>query len=218
MMPANELSESLDAPDFMGYRRLRAWLLHRVTAGHDRLLQERKQVLFAGCEGRVVEIGPGSGSNLRYLNRNVQWTGFEPNLHLHRYVRREAERLGRPIDLRRTRAEKLELPDGSVDVVIGTAVLCSVEDVGSVLAEIHRVLRPGGKYLFIEHVAAPPGTSLRRLQGFVRPAWSCLAEGCQVNRNSLGFIEAAGFAEVSVERFDVPVPVVSPHIAGWARR
>src|SRR6185437_14133374 len=92
----------------------------------------------------------------------------------------------------------------------------AVPDLRSALAEILRVLKPGGRFVFIEHVAAAPSTRLRRWQRRLRPWFHFFADGCHPDRETSRAIESAGFAEVSVEHFDGPVPIVRLHIAGVA--
>ncbi len=196
--------------------RLFAWCLERAGRRHESLLAERKRRLFVGLAGTLLEIGPGTGLNLPFYPRGIRWIGIEPNPYMHRYLRRRAASLGMPIDLRRGMAERTGLPDASVDAVVSTQVLCSVGDLGQVLAEVNRVLRPGGRFLFLEHVAAPPGTWLRRLQRWLRPAWQAVAAGCRPDRDIPAALRAAGFARIEMECFRVPAPVISPHIAGVA--
>ena len=80
------------------------------------------------------------------------------------------------------------------------------------------MLKPGGRFAFLEHVAAPRGTRLRTAQNMVRPAWQFIADGCQPNRETWQALESAGFAHLSLERFPVAAPFVSPHIAGMATK
>jgi ubiquinone/menaquinone biosynthesis C-methylase UbiE len=199
---------------------LRSWLfakmMARVDSVHDLLIEPYKRRLLADLHGEVLEIGPGSGANFDYFAPDVRWVGVEPNPYMHPYLRATAAEHGRTIDLRTGYTEQLPAADQSVDAVVSTLVLCSVQDLDSSLAEIRRVLRPGGKYVFIEHVAAPQGSGLRRWQNGVRPLWSCLADGCHPNREIWRHIEAAGFSRVEIEHFDINVPIVAPHIAGYA--
>ena len=109
-------------------------------------------------------------------------------------------------------------PIESADAVIATAVLCSVEDQLKALQEIRRILKPGGQFVFMEHVAADRGTTLRRIQHSIQPLWSCLADGCHPARDTHDAIVQAGFEPISVERFRLPLGPIAPHIAGIAVR
>lgn len=82
--------------------------------------------------------------------------------------------------------------------------------------EVLRVLKPGGQFLFIEHVAAPPGARLRRIQNLVTPIWRRMGDGCHPKRKTRRALEKAGSATLEIEEFDVLVPIVKPHIAGIA--
>lgn len=199
-----------------GYKRLVPWVLTRGCAPYERWMAARKRGLFGGLRGVVVEIGPGAGANLRYLGRGVRWIGVEPNPYARPYLERAARAAGVAHEVRAGSAERLPLEGACADAVIGTLVLCSVEDLPGALREVRRVLKPGGRYLFVEHVAAPAGTLRRRLQRCVRPLWRVLADGCRPDRETLQAIRAAGFARVEVEEFLVPAGLVAPHIAGVA--
>src|SRR5690606_22821288 len=128
-----------------------------------------KRRLLAELHGDVLEIGPGSGPNFAYYAPDVRWVGVEPNPYMYPYLRASAVEQGRTIDLRTAYTEALAADDASMDAVVSTLVLCSVRDVRASLAEIRRVLRPGGRYVFIEHVAAPAGSGLRRWQNWLQP-------------------------------------------------
>ena len=190
----------------------------RGTGPYERWMAERKQSLLGGLSGEVAEIGPGGGVNLSYLPRTVRWTGIEPNPCFHPHIRKEAARLGRPVHVRIGVAEALELEDASVDAVVGTLVLCSVDRVEAVLEEILRVLKPGGRYCFLEHVAAPQDSWLRWLQRAVRPVWSTVLDGCRPDADTGMQIARAGFSQLKWEEFQAPLPVVSPHICGFAEK
>lgn len=192
---------------------------HGLALGDDvqhRIYGSRKRQLFSDVEGTVVEIGPGTGVNLPYLPEGIRWIGLEPNPHMHSYLRAQLE--GRSIDddLRTAPAQNTGLPADSADVVISTLVLCSVPDLEDTLDELRRILRPGGRLLFIEHVAAHEHTWLHTLQRGIRPVWKALADGCHPDRETGAALEAAGFASVDYERFDTGLPVVAPHIVGTA--
>ncbi len=197
-------------------RRLLAWLLARGNARYERLVAERKRALFAELTGDVLEIGPGAGANLPYVPRGIRWIGLEPNVHMHAYLRKEAERLGLAVELRTGTAERTGLADASVDAVVATLVLCSVADQAAVLQETLRVLRPGGRFIFVEHVAAPRGTWRRRVQRWARPVTEFCGDGCHPDRETWTAIERAGFEEVQLERFELPIGLMAPHVAGVA--
>jgi ubiquinone/menaquinone biosynthesis C-methylase UbiE len=194
------------------------YLLRAVNAKYELWIAERKRALLGSLRGTILEIGPGAGVNLGYYAPGITWIGIEPNVYMQPHLRREAESRGLQVDLRTGVAERLEAADHSVDAVVSTLVLCSVASVADVLQEIQRVLKPGGKYVFIEHVAAPRGTWLRRLQRILCPCFRFFAVGCHPDRETGTEIDRAGFAEVQYERFRAPLPVVSPQIAGLAIR
>ena len=179
----------------------------------------RKQRLFADLPQRVVEIGPGVGANLRYLPAGSALVAIEPNRYMHAPLRAAAKRRGVQLDLRETMAERTGLPDESVDCVISSLVLCSVQDPAEVLAEIRQILQPGGTFRFLEHVVARPGSATRATQRLFRRPWAWTFEGCSCERDIEHFIRAAGFASVELERYRIQTPFVpfNTHIAGIAR-
>jgi SAM-dependent methyltransferase len=187
-----------------------AWLMHRVGGAHDRLLAPRKAPLLGALGGTVVEIGPGTGVNLQYYAPGVRWIGIEPNAAL------RAELVARGADARDGRAESLPLDDGSADAVVSTAVLCSVADLEKALADARRVLKPGGRFVFAEHVAAGGG-SLRKFQRAIRPFWSFCAGGCDPARDT-GAAILRVFPSAKIEPFRLPLGPVAPHICGVAIR
>jgi ubiquinone/menaquinone biosynthesis C-methylase UbiE len=188
----------------------------RGSGRYTAFMEGRKRHLLGSLTGTLVEIGSGTGTNFRYFPPDLRVVGVEPNPFMHPYFREEARSSSRSADLVRASAESLPFKDETVDAVLSTLVLCSVKELQGVLREIIRVLRPGGRFLFVEHVAAPEGTRLRRIQRLVRPVWSRIGDGCQPDRETGESLLAAGFSEVSLDRFSVPLPLVSPHISGVA--
>jgi len=199
-------------------KRIFAWLLSKGNAKHERAVADRKRTLLGGLRGTVVEIGPGAGVNLAYYAPGIHWIGVEPNPFLHPHLKSAAERCGLEAELRTGTAEQLELADGTADAVVCTLVLCSVKEPALALCEIVRVLKPAGRFVFIEHVAAPRGTFLRRAQGWLRPFSVFFADGCHPDRETWRTIEGAGFTEVKLEHFRAPLIFAAPHIAGVAIR
>jgi len=200
------------------YHRAFAWLLGHGDGADRRMYAERKTPLLAGLTGTVVEIGPGSGVNLDYIAPTVRYRAVEPNIHFHEDIGRRAERLGIEATVQPGVAERLPFPDDSADTVISTLVLCSVADQRAALKEVLRVLRPGGRFLFVEHVVAPEGSSLWFAQRALRRPWGWIADGCRPDCDTGAAIRSAGFSHVDIEPFSVHAGLVSPHIAGTARK
>ena len=196
--------------------RIHAWVLAHLGVRYERMVAERKRALFAGISGNVLEIGPGTGPNLMYYPSGIRWLGVEPNPYMYPYLRTAAARAGLQADLWPGTAERIPAEDNSMDTVVSTLVLCSVSDPEGVLREVRRVLKPGGRFLFLEHVAAPPGTRLRRVQTAIRPLWKIIGDGCHPDRETGPAIEKAGFADVRYENFRLPLGPVATQIAGFA--
>jgi SAM-dependent methyltransferase len=197
-------------------QRLFAWALAHFSGIYEKKLAGVKRGLFSDISGTIIEIGPGTGANLSYFSHNVRWIGIEPNPFMDQYLWKRAEALGLQLEIRRGTAEDLPAPDSSADAVVSTLVLCSVGDVAKALSEILRVLKPGGRLVFVEHVAARRGTWLRRFQTWVKPAWKRLGDGCHPDRETWVALERAGFAKLDYSHFRVSIPLVSPQIAGIA--
>ncbi|HEY1919716.1 MAG TPA: class I SAM-dependent methyltransferase [Streptosporangiaceae bacterium] len=156
----------------------------------------RPHAVLGTLTGRVLEIGAGSGANFGYFRPDIHWLGLEPNPRLRRELAATAAAHGQHAPVLAAPAERIPLPDASVDAVAATLVLCSVADQDRTLAEVRRVLRPGGTFAFVEHVAAPAGTWSRRLQRCAAPFTRLFDHGCNPARETWRAIEAAGFGEV----------------------
>lgn len=198
-------------------QRLFAWAQGRSgESAYGALVDGYKRRLFADLQGTVIELGAGSGANFAFFPAGIHWVGIEPNIHMHERLRASAQHYGYAADIRAYEGERLPFADASADAVVSTLVMCSVTDPAVVLREILRVLRPGGRFAFVEHVASPEGSRNRRVQNFVQPVWGFVGDGCHVNRDTAAAIRQAGFARVSIESFSTPLPIASPHIAGAA--
>jgi len=123
---------------------------------------------------------------------------------MHEALRRRAKQCGIDLDLRELAGENLDLPSASVDFVFSSLVLCSVERPEQVLAEVRRVLRPGGSFVCVEHVAAPVGSRIYGLQRMIQRPWKWLFEGCDLCRDTGSTLRAAGFGQVDVQRLVLP--------------
>jgi ubiquinone/menaquinone biosynthesis C-methylase UbiE len=199
---------------------------HRLFAAvYDRLgrraeagwMGDRRRELLAAARGRVLEVGAGTGANLPHYRDIEELTLTEPDPAMRRRVAPKLAGLAFPVTVLDAPAEALPAPDASVDTVVVTIALCSVDDPARALAEARRVLVPGGRLLFIEHVR---GEGRRgRWQERVTPLWRRLFGGCHPNRDTVASIRAAGFEiEEITTRDDGPAPVlVRPVVIGAAR-
>jgi ubiquinone/menaquinone biosynthesis C-methylase UbiE len=201
---------------------LMASVYDRVMAGaEDACLRTWRAQLLAGLSGRVLEVGPGTGASLPlYPAAVTELILAEPDPHMRE---RLADRLGFGPAGARVIADPIEglaLADASVDAVVASLVLCSVHSPAAALAELRRVLRPGGELVFLEHVAAEPHTRRLRWQQRVEPVWKQVAGNCHLTRDTEAAIREAGFEIVEIERDSLrkAFPLTRPSIRGRARK
>jgi ubiquinone/menaquinone biosynthesis C-methylase UbiE len=167
-------------------------LLINLTMRRRDLAAYRSRVVPA-ADGRVLEIGIGSGLNLPFYSRNVErLIGLDPSAKLLSMARRNLRRDAPSLELIEGSAEAIPLENDSVDTVVTTWTLCSIPDADRALREMHRVLRPTGRLLFIEHGRAPE-PNVRWWQDHLTPAWKRIGGGCHLNRAIQTLIEDAGF-------------------------
>lgn len=175
---------------FYQYRIL-PHLIH-LTMRRGDLVAYRQRVIPA-AEGRVLEIGVGSGLNLPlYTDKAERVIGLDPSPQLLEMARAVRDRAARPVELLEGSAEAIPLEDRSIDTVVTTWTLCTIPEVGRALAEMRRVLRPGGQLLFVEH-GRSPDRGVRRWQDRLNPMWKRIGGGCNLNRGIAELIETAGF-------------------------
>jgi ubiquinone/menaquinone biosynthesis C-methylase UbiE len=177
--------------------------------------RRRRRQLLARARGRVVELGAGTGLNLRHYPDDVEELILvEPEASMRRKL---ARRAGREVQIVDAVAERLPFDDHSVDTVVSTLVLCTVDDPQRALQEIARVLRPDGELLFAEHVRAD-SPRLARWQDRLSKPWQRFACGCRCNRATVELLRACGF-ELDVEpaRWRAMPPIVRPLAIGRAR-
>ena len=176
----------------------------------------RRRRLLAGARGAVLEIGGGTGANLAHYRNVDRVIVAEPDPFMRKRLDQKLADARVPVEVSAAGAETLPFPDGSFDTVVSTLVLCTVPDQEVALDEVRRVLRPGGRLLFIEHVRAAGSTA--RWQDRVEPLWGRLLGGCHPNRDTVAAIEEAGFEIETFESFHPPVFLSSltPHVQGSA--
>jgi SAM-dependent methyltransferase len=201
-----------------GRGRFNAAFFHVMDGYINWHLRRHKDAVYCDLPTTVVEIGSGVGANFRYLQRGTKVIAVEPNPYMHKSLHLAAERQGIELDIREVVGERIDLPDSSADAVISSLVLCTVADPSQVVSEVHRILRPGGRYSYLEHVAAKEGTPTRGVQRVVRRPWAWVFEGCSCERDLETVIRSAGFASVETRRYRIHSPFVpfNTHIAGTA--
>ncbi|TKY69659.1 Methyltransferase protein 7A [Spatholobus suberectus] len=210
-------------PDW--YEEFYAWVMNSATKAYEAEVARYKSQLFSNLKGkglRILEIGIGTGPNLSYYasGSDVEVVGTDPNPKMEKYARSSAASAGLPpsnFEFIQAVGEVIPLSDASVDAVVGTLVLCSVKDVDMTLKEVIRVLRPGGLYVFIEHVAAKDGTFLRFIQRVLGPLHHTIADGCHLSRETGNDISRARFSSVELNTaFLSSAAFVNPHTYGIA--
>jgi ubiquinone/menaquinone biosynthesis C-methylase UbiE len=202
------------------YGRFFAAVYDRMMAATEKeTLRAHRRALLAGASGRVVEIGGGTGANLPFYGDEVEeLTITEPEAPMARRLERHLREQSLRVRLVPAPAEQLPFESGSFDTAVSTLVLCTVDDQPQALAELRRVLKPGGRLLFIEHTRADEAR-LARWQDRFNPLQQRVAHGCNCNRATLDAIRAAGFtvSDVQHDQMKKAPPIVRPLIVGAAQ-
>src|SRR4051812_6306943 len=179
-------------------------------------LSDLREELLSQATGRCLEVGAGTGLNLPHWPETVdELVLSEPDPHMASRLRKKLDRDAKVVE---APAERLPVDDDSFDTVALTLVLCTVPDPEAALREIDRVLAPGGRFLFLEHVRAEePG--LARWQDRLHTPWKWFGDGCHCNRDTLRTIESSALELEGAERGSLPkaAPIVRPMIRGSAR-
>lgn len=175
-------------------------------------MRRQREKVVPQAHGMVLEVGFGTGHNLPYYqgHRVNQLWALEPSRESWALARGRVAAASFPVEYLGSGAEEIPLPAAAADTVVATFSLCTVGDVARSLAEIRRVLRPGGELVFCEHGAAPDA-GVRRWQDRIDPLWSRVAGGCHLNRPIAALIERAGFR---IERLESGY-VSSPRFASY---
>ncbi len=163
---------------------------------------ERKATVLGGLTGTVIEVGAGTGANMRYYPSGIHLIAIEPNPHMHERLRSQADKYSIDMEVRTLRGEQIDVVDHTADAVVATLVLCGVDDPRQVVAEVKRVLKPGGTFFFLEHVAAPAGSMTRRVQAVVKRPHRWAFNGCEVDRDTAALLANAGFSQIDIVEVD----------------
>lgn len=182
-----------------------------------RPVARQRQKVVPLAQGKVLEIGIGTGLNIPFYDKQrvTTITGVDPALRMHSLARKRIDKAGLAVNLIGLSAEKLPVGDASFDTVVCTYTLCTIPDPAAALAEMRRVLKPGGKLLFSEHGHAPD-KSVAKWQTRLQPYWRKLAGGCMLDRDIPLLLKDAGFASDVQSRYLPGPKFVSYHYWGEA--
>jgi ubiquinone/menaquinone biosynthesis C-methylase UbiE len=173
------------------------------------------------AQGTVVEIGFGSGLNLRYYDggKVTKLIGVDPDATMLSLAKRRSGDSPFALEYLQAGGENIPLADGCADTVVVAYALCTIPVPQAALAEARRVLKPGGRLIFLEHGQAAPAWR-KRLQNTLNGAWGALAGGCNLNRNPVQLVRNAGFdlREATEERFPLRFWLLGGHYSGIAFR
>jgi ubiquinone/menaquinone biosynthesis C-methylase UbiE len=191
----------------------------RMTKGtEDAGLREMRRETLAAAGGRTIDIGSGTGANIGlYPDAVTELVFAEPDPHMVKRLRPKVREAGLAAEVVEAPAERLPFEDSSFDTAVYTLVLCTVPDQAAALAETARILKPGGRLLFVEHVRSnDPGAA--RWQDRLHGPWKLFADGCHCNRDTVASIEASEFTLESAENGEMPKapPMVRPLVRGSA--
>jgi ubiquinone/menaquinone biosynthesis C-methylase UbiE len=201
--------------------RLLAAIYDRITqSSEEACLRQWRAELLRRLAGVVLEVGAGTGLNMPHYPRTVtRLVLSEPDLHMRRRLSQRARaQAWEQAEILDASLEKLPLPSDAFDAVVGTLVLCSVGRLDRALAEIRRVLRPGGRFVFIEHVAAEDRPRRLKWQHRIEPFWKPISGNCHLTRRTADAIAAADLAILDLKRESMRKawPLVRPTIRGVA--
>ncbi|HSP38568.1 MAG TPA: class I SAM-dependent methyltransferase [Frankiaceae bacterium] len=182
-------------------------------------MRRHRQDLLTQARGRTLEIGSGTGLNLLHYPDDIdELVLAEPEPAMRQRLEGEVRRSECKAQVIDAGAEQLPFDDATLDTVVSTLVLCTVDAPEVALREIGRVLRPGGQLLFIEHVRSDSAT-LARWQDRLAGPWQRFAEGCRCNRSTLELIDAGGFRlDSRTAEWRAMPPIIRPLVVGRARR
>jgi ubiquinone/menaquinone biosynthesis C-methylase UbiE len=206
-----------------GHRIFAAVYDRLMAAGEKAGLREMRRGIVGDASGRTLELGAGTGHNLdHYTGAVSELVLTEPDPYMAKRLRRKiGEHPPAPasVDVVETGAESLPFEDGSFDTVVATLVFCTIPDAEAAAGEVARVLKPGGRLLFLEHVRAEPGSGTERWQDRLERPWGWIGAGCHPNRDTAALLARSQLHVDRLEHTEMPghaPPLVKPVIRGSA--
>ncbi|XP_056370993.1 N6-adenosine-methyltransferase TMT1A-like [Oenanthe melanoleuca] len=204
------------------------YILEKICTAHDKKSKKHKQELFRnlpdfrGPSGqlRLLEIGTGNGTNFQFYPEGCRVTCTDINPYFQKSLSksmRKNQHLHYEQFLVAAAEDLHQVPSGSVDAVVCTLVLCSVQSISGALREVLRVLRPGGAFYFLEHVAAEHSSWTYFWQQVCFPTWKLVFAGCCLTRELWKNLEEAKFSELKIQHISIAMPCmpIDPHIVGY---
>jgi SAM-dependent methyltransferase len=183
-------------------------------------LREMRRETLSSARGRTIDLGAGTGANIGlYPDTVSELVLAEPDPHMLNKLRPKVDAAGVRAEIVEAGAERLPFEDSSFDTAVFTLVLCTVADPAAALAEAARILKPGGRLLFVEHVRSEE-SGLARWQDRLERPWHFFGDGCHCNRDTVATIEAGPFTVEDVEKSELPKspPIIRPLVRGSALR
>lgn len=189
------------------------WVMNWLMSGEP--FDSTRAALLNGVSGKVLEIGFGSGLNLPHYPRDLaELTAIDPNTGMRRYAEPRIRQSAIRVERCELSSEALPMADASYDTVVSTWTLCSIEHVEQALSEVYRVLKPGGRFVFLEHgLSDDPG--IQRWQQRLNPVQKLIGDGCNLNRDIRALLEQAGFSSLKLENFYMEK---TPRLLGYMYR
>ena len=204
-----------------------SWLMAAVydrfmRGSEEACLAQWRAELLRDLSGAVLEVGAGTGVTLPHYPKSItRFVLSEPDAHMRRKLKRKVDAAAlRNIEISDAALDSLPFKAGEFDAVVCSLVLCSVPDQPAALAEIARVLKPGGRLVFLEHIAADGRPERLKWQRRIEPVWKHLMGNCHLTRRTEAAIAAAGFRIERIQRESIrkALPIVRPSIRGIARK
>ncbi|KAM4613188.1 thiol S-methyltransferase TMT1A-like [Polymixia lowei] len=210
------------------YKRFFPFLIYKLSVSYNKKMYDKKKDLFRNLSefnksGRplsILEIGCGTGTNFNFYPSGCKVICTDPNPNFQKYLQKsmaDNDNLSFESFVVASGEDLGLIEDESVDAVVTTLVLCSVNNIPQTLQEAYRILRPGGAFYFMEHVVADPSSWTYFFQHVLQPMWYYFGDGCQLTRATWKDLEAARFSELQIKHIEAPLTfLIKPHIMGYA--